>query len=223
LQAVSNFSASQHDSGIPVVLLHGLYMGGLLMRPLAARLRRQGWRAETFTYRSLWEQPEAVAERLRTRLLELGAPRVHLVGHSLGGLVLRLALAEWQSMPNGRVVTLGTPHAGCHTTRSMAERGLERLVGRAASALLSELPPWCGQRELGSIAGTVGMGLGRAFPGLASPNDGSVAVQETLLPGMSDHICLPVSHSSMLISPLVATQCHTFLKCGRFRRDAAKC
>lgn len=207
----------------PVVLVHGLYMSGAFMRPLAARLQRYGWRPVTFTYASVRVDAQANAERLRELLRQLAEPTVHLVGHSLGGLVVRLALVEAETLPLGRVVTLGTPHEGSHIARWLGGHGLGAIVGRAAAALDCALPPWQGQRELGSIAGTLPVGLGRVVPGLSTPNDGTVMVAETRLAGMSDHLCLPVSHTGLLLSSAVAAQSHAFLAGGRFRRDAAKC
>jgi hypothetical protein len=83
--------------------------------------------------------------------------------------------------------------------------------------LLDGAPPWSGERELGSLAGTVNMGLGRLVTRLPDPADGSVTVAETRLPGMADHICLPVSHTTMLFAPAVAAQVCAFFAGGRFR------
>ena len=66
------------------------------------------------------------------------------------------------------------------------------------------------------IAGNSGRGLGRFFGRLSGANDGTVAITETLLPGMADHIVLPTSHSGMLLSPAVSRQVIAFLRAGRF-------
>ena len=60
------------------------------------------------------------------------------------------------------------------------------------------------------------MGLGRLFGTVPAPADGIVTVAETCLPGMTEHICLPVSHAGMLLSPTVAVQVCAFLATGRF-------
>ena len=49
-------------------------------------------------------------------------------------------------------------------------------------------------------------------------NDGTVAVSETRLPGIKDHICLPVSHSSMVLSKAAADQASAFLLRGEKTR-----
>jgi hypothetical protein len=63
------------------------------------------------------------------------------------------------------------------------------------------------------------MGLGRLVSGLPQPNDGVVAVTETLLPGATDFIALKVAHSEMLASRRCAAQIAAFLESGRFLHD----
>jgi hypothetical protein len=75
---------------------------------------------------------------------------------------------------------------------------------------------WACGRELGLIAGTRAVGIGRFFAGFSEPNDGTVAVRETRLEGATDHLLLPVSHMGMLLSARVADECGRFLRDGRF-------
>lgn len=206
-----------------VVLIHGLYMSGAYLRPLGRRLRHLGWEPRLFSYTSVRDDPAISVQRLREFLQSLHPSTVHLVGHSLGGLLIRAALGQAARLPAGRVVTLGTPHAGSHVSNWLRRHRMGVAVGHAGALLENKLPPWDGRRELGSIAGDLGAGLGRLVPGLGHPNDGTVAVAETRLEAMTDHICLPVSHTGLLLSAQVARQCDAFLRCGRFRRDAAKC
>ena len=75
------------------------------------------------------------------------------------------------------------------------------------------------QRDVGVIAGTSPYGFGRLVTTFDGDNDGSVAVSETQLVGAKDHICLDVSHKSMLVSAAVVDQAAAFLKRGEFLRD----
>jgi hypothetical protein len=50
------------------------------------------------------------------------------------------------------------------------------------------------------------------------PNDGTVAVSETRLPGAKDHLCVAVSHSGLVLSGEVADQVAAFLGSGAFDR-----
>ena len=72
--------------------------------------------------------------------------------------------------------------------------------------------------EVGALAGDHSIGLGHLFTSLEGPNDGAVTVAETRIPGLRDHIVLPVSHSGMLLSAEVARQSVAFLGSGAFLR-----
>jgi hypothetical protein len=63
--------------------------------------------------------------------------------------------------------------------------------------------------------------VGLLFPGMPAPADGMIAVVETQLPGMADHICLPVSHMQMLVDPGTMTQACAFFATGRFHHPSA--
>ncbi|MEE4379169.1 MAG: alpha/beta fold hydrolase [Candidatus Competibacteraceae bacterium] len=204
-----------------VVLIHGLYLHGFCMELLARRLRRAGYRTLSFSYPSLGKTVTESADLLAQRLMSLELPAVHFVAHSLGGLVVRCLVATTPTLKPGRVVTLGTPHQGSQVARVLSNGKLRRVLGRSEPGLLGELPPWPTEWALGSIAGTLNAGLGKLITPIAEPADGTVTVAETQLPEMTDHICLPVSHSSMLLSAKVAEQVSYFLANGRFQRQEA--
>lgn len=200
-----------------VVLVHGLYMHGICMVLLARRLARQGYRTRLFTYPSLRQTLADSTLALATLVKSAQTPVVHLVAHSMGGLLLRHLLADAPALPPGRVVTLGTPHQGSCVARKLGAGRLRFILGHSLERGLSgDLPPWPAGRELGSIAGTLNVGLGRLFGPAPAPADGTVTVAETRLAGMHDHICLPISHTGMLLSPLVVEQVRAFLATGRF-------
>ena len=64
-------------------------------------------------------------------------------------------------------------------------------------------------------------GVGRLLGPFPEPNDGTVAVAETQIAGLADHIVLPVSHVALLWSEQVAAQVSYFLEHGRFRHGPA--
>jgi hypothetical protein len=78
---------------------------------------------------------------------------------------------------------------------------------------------WDLPREIGLIAGSRSAGLGRLFADLPQPNDGTVAVDETHLPGANAHLVLDVSHLGMLWSQPVAGAAGRFLARGAFETD----
>lgn len=191
-------------------------MRGLTLVPLARRLEAQGFATHRFDYASLFHGPGPSVDRLAAKLLSLAPGPVHLVGHSLGGLVALEALASYAGLPDGRVVCLGSPLAGSSAARGMAMNHLSPLLGRSATLLKAGLVDVPKGREVGVVAGSRAAGLGKVFAGFDGPNDGTVAVWETRLPGLADHRVLPVSHTGMIFSAPVAGLAAGFLRDGRF-------
>ncbi len=207
--------------GDAVLLVHGLWMNRVVMLYLARQLRRRGFAARAVGYYSAMHDLARNAERLAGAIAELDSPRVHLVAHSLGGVVALAALRDRPDQRVRRVVLLGAPLAGSASGRSLAARrwgapllGTTRTLWGDMPRL--EIPPGV---EVGAIAGVRRLGLGR-FIGLdvPVPNDGVVAVEETRHPQLADHLVMPVAHSEMLLSSAVARQAAAFLASGRFAR-----
>src|SRR6202008_2910316 len=123
----------------------------------------------------------------------------------------------------GRVVCLGGPLRGSRTAARLARvRGRRRLIGRCLSDVQARggFDAWPAGVEAGSVAGRIPLGGGRLLGPFPEPNDGPVAVAETQVAGLADHIVLPVSHVALLWSSDVAAQTEYFLAHGRFRRAA---
>lgn len=203
------------------VLVHGLWTHGVLMELQRRYLTRMGFEAVCYSYPSvrltLTENAGRLAQFARTQT----APVIHWVGHSLGGLVILRMLERETGLPPGRVVMLGTPYGGSHSGRALAGNALgARMLGRSIREWLEiKKPALFPGREIGIIAGTLSMGLGRVVaPDLPAPNDGAVTVAETQLAAACDRIEMPVSHTGMVLSHPVARQIGAFLRDGRFDR-----
>jgi len=199
-----------------VLLLHGLLMRRPAMMPLARRLRARGFEVSIFSYATLFQPPSRAMERLALRLYAHRDGPMHLVAHSLGGLVAVETLNRYQALPPGRLVCLGSPLAGSAAARGLKARGLGFVSGHSGALLRGGLITLPGQREIGVIAGSRAVGMGRFFGQLEGPNDGTVAVWETRLPGLSGHVVVPASHSGLTFSSQVADLTAAYLKTGRF-------
>lgn len=206
-----------------IIVVHGLWMSGFQLGVLKRRLEREsGFRGLAFSYPTLSGCMSDHAQSLLQFARQQAVERLHFVGHSLGGIVVLRALQLAEDLPEGRAVLLGTPLQG-----SRAAQGASRLpfgkaiLGAAVNEECIDYTPreWTGSREVGVIAGSLGVGLGRLFANLNTVNDGTVLVEETHLPGAKDHIVLSTSHTAMLFSPEVARQTVCFLRDGRFRRS----
>ena len=220
-----NSAATSGPSRATVVLVHGLWMNGFQLKVLQHRLATTGnFRVVSYSYPTL---SGGISDHVRG-LLEFARKQstheLHFVGHSLGGLVILRALEVTDDLPPGRAVLLGTPSQG-----SRAAQGIARVIPFGKAILGAALNAECiectsreysGHREVGVIAGSMRLGLGRLFANFESgrDHDGTVLVEETYLPGAKDHIVLSTSHSGMVFSAEVAEQAVCFLRQGAFRR-----
>jgi len=203
-----------------VILLHGIWMRAFTMSVLRGKLERAGFDVSVFDYASVLRDPQATVALLDERIRRLSAPRVHMIGHSLGGLIALQALQCAPELTRGHVVCIGSPLRGSVVARTVAHAGGSVLMGKSADMLRSGLERWNGPQAVGAIAGSRPMGIGLAIRALSSPHDGTVSVAETELPGLTDHVIVPATHTGLLFSQEAAEQTISFLRAARFRRAA---
>ena len=202
-----------------VLLVHGLLNANSWLRPLAARLRMQGFDTELFSYSSLLDGPQRAVPRMVERLRR---ERVEaIIGHSLGGLIALEALRGAPDAAVTRVVCLGSPLRGSLTARNIAARAWAKpLLGRSAHLLQGGLERWDGMAEVGLVAGDVARGVGRLFARFDGESDGTVGLDETRLPGLADHCVVHSSHTGLVFSRDAVAQAVHFIRHGRFERDS---
>jgi pimeloyl-ACP methyl ester carboxylesterase len=208
-----------------VVLVHGLWMSGLEFGVLRQRLQqRHGFDAHVFSYPSLHGDAVEIAAELAEFVarVERNSERVHLVGHSLGGAIVYKALAEQgvRERP-GNAVLLGSPLNGSRAAQGAARyQALRPLLGPHILRDLAQPSGRCwtcgSPTALGAVAGTRRMGAGQFFAHFDEDNDGTVALSETIIPGLDDHVVVPHSHMGMLFAADVADLVANFLRAGRF-------
>jgi pimeloyl-ACP methyl ester carboxylesterase len=211
-----------------VICLHGMWMPPSVMLLVKRRLHNEHqFRAQLFGYPSMRDTLDENAHSLAAHIAEMDIDSVHLVGHSLGGVVAMRMLALYPDVPVHRVVCLGSPLCGSRpATRLNRTRWGRRLMGKSVRAGVVDEPAsqWarevCESHEIGVIAGTVPAGLGRLAASFDGGNDGTVAVAETRLPGLKDHICMAVNHTGLAISRQVTDQVAAFLERGEFLRES---
>lgn len=210
-----------------VVLVHGLWMHDLVMRLMGMRLRHCGFHPAFFSYPSMRKSLSQNALLLSRFVAGIAAPRVHFIGHSLGGLLVLQMLAEYPEERTGRVgrvVLAGSPYNASCVAAKLSSRGPGRYI------LGHSMLQWLGQKtpegdipyELGVIAGCKSMGGGRLIFRLPHPNDGVVTVEETRIPNIKDRVVLNVSHSGMLFSAELVRQACSFLRSGYFLHDSTQ-
>ncbi|HYN08188.1 MAG TPA: alpha/beta fold hydrolase [Vicinamibacterales bacterium] len=186
-----------------VLLVHGLGRSPLSMAFLARRLSKSGHRPAFFAYSPLLESHDRIVSRLIARLRRLGAhgTEVGLIGHSFGGLVLREALAHVPELRVRHLVMFGTPNQtprlAVRARRWLPYRWLRRSCGDCLGS-----PEWFDQLPAVSspytiVAGTAGW-RGRRSLFQGEPNDGLVAVSETMVTDRDEPALFPVIHTLMM-------------------------
>ncbi len=211
-------AAGAQGGAARVIVVHGLWMNGLETTLLRQRLAAEGFSPQVFRYPSTQTDLGVVTASLAEFITAQG-PGVHLVGHSLGGLIVLETLQSRPELRVGRAVLLGSPVRGSSVARTLAAWPAGRaLLGSLASVELARHHQrrWQGPGELGVIAGTLAAGLGRIVTHLPGPSDGTVSVEETHIEGASAQLLLEVSHTGMLFSSAVASATAGFLRQGHF-------
>lgn len=202
-----------------VVLVHGLWYRCWSVALLKRRLAAHGFEVRCFSYPTLMQRPDRSAQALAAFCRKSDSNTVHLVGHSLGGLLILAMLGQCGYQQTGRLLLLGTPLGGSRVARHIAGwPGGKLLLGHSRDLLADGAGAAGGARACGMIAGTLGIGLGRLSGVRLGPGDGTVALEETRHEMVSERFELPVSHTGLLVSGAVAKQAAHFLANGHFRQ-----
>jgi len=196
-----------------VVLVHGLMATTTIMASLARSLGKVFTGTLNWGYSSLWSPIERHGHELAALLRRLdreGHDSIHLVTHSMGGIIGRLALAEFCPSRFGRFVMIAPPNRGSRVASYLAP-----LFGRLCppiyqladteTSFVCSLPPPC-VKEVGIIA---------------AKTDYMVLEAATRLGCEKDYIVMPGQHTSLLFRRETAAQVQHFLEHGSFRRERA--
>ena len=208
------------SSRATVVLIHGAIVRGWEMALLAYRLRQAGYNVRQFRYRSMMKGIDENARRLRAFLAETEGDTLHVVGHSMGGVLVRQVFEQDPDPRPGRLIAVGSPLAGCWVGSRFNRIRLigHLLIGRTVYDCITRQvdPVWHGARDFGVIAGTYRFGIGAIFRSLPQPSDGVILLHETRLEGLRDHVTFRLNHFGMLFSRRCTTEIARFLATGAF-------
>ncbi len=206
-----------------VILIHAAVVGHQSLALLGRRLVRLGFRVHNLPYPNRKLDVRGCAEFLEPSFQRIAGEslKIHLVGHSMGGLVARRLLYLHQPANFGRLVTLGTPHRGSPLADYLHHWPFyQKLFGPAGQDLttkhpLDRLAPWPPPYDIGLVAGYIPLGPGTLFMTWAS--DGTVAHISSQPPGGTDYLRVPATHTTIPFLKRTARLTGGFLKTGRFQ------
>ena len=211
--------------GTAVILLHGLGRSDKSVKQLQKHFDKAGYYTIAMNYPSLRASVQENAEYLHEVIQSLdGIEKVHLVGFSMGGIVLRQCLAEHDEPRLGRVVFIGSPNQGAELATLLKDWwAFKTFVGPAGQDLATaphglapKLPaPRC---EFGVIAGCRGVD-GGYNPLIPGDDDGTVSLESTRLPGASDFLTVHSLHLMLMHTASVFAAAQHFLEEGKFQAD----
>ena len=206
-----------------VVLLHGLARGQGSMARLGGYLRKHGFETWSHTYPSRRHSIAYLASALTDQLVDIAGERpLYAVTHSMGGIIvrhLRDPRLHWT-----RIVMLAPPNQGSRLAAGLVRNPLFKWFYGPAATELADASAWPEPAApFGVIAGTRSLALsnvtswtvGRRFPP-GVRNDGTVAVDETKLPGMAAFAEVDATHTWIMNSPSVHALVLAYLRRGSF-------
>jgi pimeloyl-ACP methyl ester carboxylesterase len=203
-----------------VLLLHGVLMNSVEMLYLQRQLELSGFTVHNFFYPSVRKDVAQNTKTLCEKIHKLKLDQLHIVAHSMGGIMTMHLLEHCKSLPMGRVVMLGTPLNGSYTANKVSSWPVvNQLLEKSMPSGLdgSYKLPETTDRDIGMIAGSNdALGFGVLFGGMPEGSDGTVLLSETKHGLLKEHIIVNTTHTGMIFSHQTAELATRFLKTGSF-------
>jgi alpha-beta hydrolase superfamily lysophospholipase len=206
-----------------VLLLHGMARSARSMAPLATDLRAVGYRIHNVSYPTRPHDIDELVRRYVTPVIAAcphDAP-IHVVTHSLGGILIRAYLQD-RALPAGsRIVMLAPPNRGSEVADHVRHwppyrwwmGRVGQQLGTGPDAIVHRFRPI--EAEVGVIAARRSLQPWFSWL-LPGENDGAVSVASTRLDEMRDFIVVDSSHTLLMFSREVRRQVLRFLADGCF-------
>lgn len=208
-----------------VLLLHGIARNAGSLARMERAFREAGFATLNIDYPARKASLERLAEMLapRAEAFAGSVSRLHIVTHSMGGLLARALIAKSRPGNLGRVVMLAPPNGGSEIADRLGRLwAFRRFFGPAGAQLVTrrdaQTEALLGPVDypLGIIAGDRSLYLIESLLWLPGANDGRVTVERTRVEGMSDHLVLHADHATMMWNRKVIRETVGFVRNGRF-------
>lgn len=214
-----------------VILLHGLARTSASMNDMQDELIDAGFAVAKIDYPSRTKP----IEELAGPAIELGLAQcrsqtvgnVHVVTHSMGGLLFRQYVADHGADAFERTVMLAPPNKGSEAVDALRDvPGFQWLNGPAGlqmgtdeNSVALQLGP--ATSDVAIVAGTFSINIVLSTY-LPDPDDGKVSVESTKLDGMCAHLEVNVSHPFIMEDEGVIAEVISYLNTGRFLNEQAQ-
>jgi len=189
--------ARRPSSQPPVILLHGLFQNRSCLLPLQWRLRAAGFDRVVSVNTPAWLDFDTLTGRVRRTVDQVrsatGARQVHLVGHSMGGILARNFIQQQEGASLiASCITLGAPHRGSKLAPFAVSRlGRNLLPGSPLLTRLNAAP----------------LPAGVGFTAIYSRHDNIIVPMENArLDGAANRELSGIGHTAMLFSKQVANE-----------------
>jgi pimeloyl-ACP methyl ester carboxylesterase len=187
--AVFRSRLQPHDSGLPVLLIHGYGANSGYWKPCSKLLTRAGISHQAIELEPVLASIDDYAELINTAVEALcassGQQQVIILAHSMGGLAARAFVRVHGSERVAKLITLGTPHFGS-TLANFA-------MGVNATQMQRAAPAW-----LHALADTETPALRACVVSIYSRQDNIVAPQDSAhLPGASNVAVELIGHVAL--------------------------
>jgi predicted alpha/beta hydrolase family esterase len=225
-------NASWEGNIIKVILIHGFSKNPKDMIPLENHLQLMGYECILpnlpLTFKE-FDFSALVLEEIIEEIMKENHDRdekIHLVGHSTGGLVIRKLISQTKHAAKiGRCVLIATPNKGSKLANIATNIKPVAAIYRTLKSLNYE---YIAQSEFTPVPGieiaAIGGNKNNLLLGnlIGDVNDGRVELRSVYYPELTDFIILPYGHNEIHHQGETAKWVDSFLRTGKFVNDMAK-
>ncbi len=199
----------QHEE--TVILVHGLWMWRWTWFFYKKFLGLKGYHVIVFGYSATGQPIERTVMKLVALVNSCESDTVHLVGHSMGGLVSMKSLPRINK--SGKLVLIGSPINGSQVVKKLKKWGWHKYLLRHATQPLIEgvVNPQV-FRKSQMIAGNLPYGVGQIIHRMQGESDGTVSVNETQADWIDQHKIIHSNHLGLLKNKQAKALTYAFLQ-----------
>lgn len=206
-----------------IILIHGIFRTNSCMKKIARLFENKNYKTLNIEFPSTKYDILSLAKIIHQEVKEFAqqVTKIHFIGHSIGGLIIRTYLNIYSLENLGRVVMLGTPNNGSEIADFLKDFYLyKKLYGPAGQQLITD------QSKFKNIFGSINYELG-VIAGISSfhfiankiigkESDGRVSVISTKVEGMKDHITIKSTHVGLTSNKEAWQFTKNFIETGNF-------